>query len=153
MTAGADPETGSENFRFTDAGTRWSPSGKETAAWGVFRDRNFMRGTDGNNLFACSGGCDTSGGRTVIAGCRNDSQSSVPGIFGGIYEHSALCCLLSGFGTNGDIQDVNVKTGTVSDGPFNGTTDGFGGAVSFTIQNFQDDQMGPGSHAHIFPFR
>ena len=64
-----------------------------------------------------------------------------------------LCCLLSGFGTNGDIQDVNVKTGTVSDGPFNGTTDGFGGAVSFTIQNFQDDQMGPGSHAHIFPFR
>ena len=36
---------------------------------------------------------------------------------------------------------------------FSGTTDGFGGAVSFTIQNFQDDQMGPGSHAHIFPFR
>ena len=74
-------------------------------------DRNFMRGTDGNNLFACSGGCDTSGGRTVIAGCRNDSQSSVPGIFGGIYEHSALCCLLSGFGTNGDIQDVNAENG------------------------------------------
>lgn len=111
MTAGADSETRSENFRLQMQDTRWSPSGKETAAEG------------------CSGTVISCVAPTVIifllvpgdvtlpeAGpllpAAATTVSPLSRIFGGIYEHSALCCLLSGFGTNGDIQDVNVKTGT-----------------------------------------